>query len=104
MPSSGPFHLVFGRVGFEPRSVGFTVCFTLFQVQMHQFQFRKTRRTHSQPKETKVQFHQCVYGQLLLMQIPKAVKAALVDCLFVLLGSACVKAACKHIDEIDPKT
>ena len=41
------------------------------------------------------QFHQHVYEQLLHRQIPNAQKAAGHDCLFALLGSAHVKAACK---------
>ena len=38
---------------------------------------------------------------LLRMQIPKAQKDIQVKQLFVLLGSAGMKAACKHVDEID---
>ena len=50
-----------------------------------------------------VQFHQRVYAQLLSAQIPKGQKAAWLDCLFALLGSDLLKAACKHFDdEIDP--
>ena len=49
------------------------------------------------------QFHQCVYSQLWRLQILKAQKAAWVDCLYALLGSAGVKAEHKHVDEIDPR-
>ena len=48
------------------------------------------------------QFHQRVYVQLLCAQIPKVQKASWADCLFALFGFLRVKAACKHIDEIDP--
>jgi hypothetical protein len=35
--------------------------------------------------------------------VPKSTKRHFrPDCLFALLGSACVKAACKHVGEIDP--
>ena len=47
------------------------------------------------------QFHQCVYAQLLHVQIPKVQKDSKLKQLFVLLGSTHVKAARKHIDEID---
>ena len=43
------------------------------------------------------QFHQHVYVQLLRTQIPKAQKVAWVDCLFALLGSACLKSARKML-------
>ena len=43
------------------------------------------------------------YVQLLLMHILKAQKDSQVNQLFALLGSVGIKAACKHIDEIDPK-
>ena len=48
------------------------------------------------------QFHQRVYEQLLRLQIPKVQKDSKLKQLFVLLGSANVKAACKHVEEIDP--
>jgi len=42
-------------------------------------------------------------AKLFRAQIPKAQKATeKLDCLFALLGSACIKASCKHVDEIDP--
>ena len=43
------------------------------------------------------QFHQSVDAKLKHLQIPKAKKAAWVDCLFALLGSASVKAASKML-------
>ena len=48
------------------------------------------------------QFHQCVHVQLLCTQIPKAQKDSQVKQLFALLGSPCVKAARKQVDEFDP--
>ena len=42
------------------------------------------------------------YEQLLREQIPKGQKNIEINQLFALLGSARVKAARKHIDEIDP--
>ena len=48
------------------------------------------------------QFHQCVYTQLLRAQIQKAQKLLDLTVFYALLGSACVKAARKHIGEIDP--
>jgi len=42
------------------------------------------------------------YEQLLRKQIPKAQKDSQVKQLFALSGSAGVKAARKHVDEIDP--
>ena len=44
------------------------------------------------------------YEQLLRKQIPKAQKDGHVKHLFALLGSAYIKAAYKHVDEIDLKT
>ena len=43
------------------------------------------------------------YEQLLHPQIPKAQKDSQVKQLFAFLGSESVKAAPKHVDEIDPK-
>ena len=43
------------------------------------------------------------YLQLLHTQIPKAQKDSQLKYHFPLLGSAGVKAACKHVDEIDPR-
>ena len=43
------------------------------------------------------------YEQLLRMQSPKAQKDGQIKQLFAILGSACVKAACKYIDEIYPR-
>jgi len=43
------------------------------------------------------------YSKLLCTQITKALKFSLVQDLFVLLVSACVKAARKHVGEIDPR-
>ena len=43
-----------------------------------------------------------LYVQLLCLQIPKAQKDSQLKQLFALLGSARVKAARKHVDEIDP--
>ena len=48
------------------------------------------------------QFHQHVNEQLLCSQIPKAQKDRQVKQLFVLSGSARVKAERKNNDEIDP--
>ena len=48
------------------------------------------------------QFHQHVNKQLLRSQIPKAQKDCQVKQLFVLSGSARVKAERKNNDEIDP--
>ena len=48
------------------------------------------------------QFHQRVYVQLLLAQILTTQKAVWVDCLFALLGSACVKAAHKMLMKLTP--
>ena len=42
------------------------------------------------------------YEQLLRTQIPKMKKDSQIKQLFALLGPAWVKAARKHIDEIDP--
>ena len=42
--------------------------------------------------------------QLLHTHIPKAQKDSHVKQLFALVGSACVEAASKHVNEIDPKT
>ena len=42
------------------------------------------------------------YDKLLHTQIPKAQKDSQIKQLFELLGPACVKAARKHVDEIDP--
>ena len=47
-------------------------------------------------------FSPTFYEQLLRMQIPKAQKDSQVKQLFKLFASAGVKAAHKHIDEIDP--
>ena len=52
---------------------------------------------------SKGQFHPRVCTQLLRMQIPKAQKYSQLKQLFTLLGSASIKAARKHVDEIDPK-
>ena len=41
------------------------------------------------------------YEQLLRAQIPKVQKDSKFNQLFVLLGSACIKAARKYVDEID---
>ena len=44
------------------------------------------------------------YVQLLRGQIPKAKKDRVKSSsFFALLGSVCIKAACKHVDEIDPR-
>ena len=43
-----------------------------------------------------------IYAQLLRTQIPKAQKDSQLKQLFALSGSAGVKAARKHVDEIDP--
>ena len=49
-------------------------------------------------------FHQRVHLQLLRVQIPKAQKAALVDCLFCASWTcAHVKAAREHVGEIDSR-
>jgi len=48
------------------------------------------------------QFHQCAYTKLLRMQIPKVQKAAILDCLFALLGPAWVKAAHKMLVKLTP--
>ena len=50
----------------------------------------------------KVSISPTSYEQLLCTQIPKAKKDSQVKLLFELLGSACVKAERKYIDEIDP--
>ena len=47
-------------------------------------------------------FHQRVYPQLLRSQISKVQKVAWVDCLFVLLGSASIKAARKMMAKLTP--
>ena len=44
------------------------------------------------------------HAQFLRSQIPKAQKDSQLKQLFVLLGSASVKAASKHVDEIDPRS
>ena len=43
------------------------------------------------------------YKQILSMQIPKAPERQSSLAAFLLLGSACVKAVRKHVDEIDPR-
>ena len=43
------------------------------------------------------------YEQLLHTKIPKAQKDGQIKHLFVLLGSDCVKAVRKHVDEINPR-
>ena len=48
------------------------------------------------------QFHQHVYTQLLGQQIQKAQKAAWIDCLFLLLRSAPIKAARKMLAKLTP--
>ena len=53
-------------------------------------------------RETSGQFHQRVYPQLLCPQIPKAQKTACIDCLYTLLGSAGVKAACEMLVKKSP--
>ena len=42
------------------------------------------------------------YEQLLHEQSQKVQKDSQLMQLFALLGSACMKTACKHVDEIDP--
>ena len=49
-------------------------------------------------------FHQHVYMPFLLTQIPKAQKDSQLKPLFALSGSAGVKAAHEHVDEIDPRS
>ena len=49
------------------------------------------------------QFYLRFYLQLLRPQIPKAQKLLELTDFFVLLGSASVKAASEHVDEIDPR-
>ena len=44
------------------------------------------------------------FTNILRNQIPKAQKDSQLKQLFSLLGSARVKAACEHVDEIDPWT
>ena len=51
---------------------------------------------------SRFQFHQRVYAQLLRTQVPKAQKDSQLKQLFALSGSACVKAARKHVNKIDP--
>ena len=48
------------------------------------------------------QFHQLIYVQPLRSQIPNAQKTSQHKQLFALLGSASIKAAHEHVDEIDP--
>ena len=48
------------------------------------------------------QFHQRVYAQLLCPQIPKAKKAALVDCHFYTFGICGLKAAHKMLVKLTP--
>ena len=43
------------------------------------------------------------YEQLLRSKIPKAQKDSQIKQLFALLGSACIKAAREHVDEIEPR-
>ena len=50
-------------------------------------------------EESRGQFHQRVYAQLLRSQIPKVQKRPSTQ---AAAGSAGVKAARKHVDEIDP--
>ena len=52
----------------------------------------------------KVSISPTSYEQLLCTQSPKAKKDSQVKLLFKLLGSACVKAERKYIDEIDPRS
>ena len=68
--------------------------------------FLKTSGRFHQPFGAKRQgsISSTFYTQLLRAQIPKAQKDTQLKQLFVLSGSAPVKAECKHIDEIDPST
>ena len=54
----------------------------------------------------RINYHRSIsptfYRQLLRTQILKAQKDSQFKQLFALLGSAGVKAACEHVDEIDP--
>ena len=51
---------------------------------------------------SRVNFTNFFYEQLLLLQTPKVQRDSQLKKLFALLGSASVKAASKHDDEIDP--
>ena len=53
-------------------------------------------------EKTGGQFHQHIYMHPLHPQIPKAQKAAWFDCLFMLLGSASVKATRKMLVKLTP--
>ena len=58
-------------------------------------------RTNVDEIDLMSQFHQHANVQLLLAQIPKAQKDSQLMQLFALLGCAGVKAASKHVDEMD---
>ena len=55
-------------------------------------------------RENKSQFHQHFMSNFYTRRSQKHYKDSQLKQLFALLGSACVKAARKHVDEIDPKS
>ena len=54
--------------------------------------------------DTFSQFYQQFTSNFYAHRSQKRKKDSQVKQLFLLLGSVCIKAACKHIDEIDPRS
>ena len=63
----------------------------------------KVEDVRANSEQTRCQFHQRVYAKLLCSKIPKVQKSQF-KLLFALSGSASVKAARKHVEEIDPSS